>query len=130
MTHPVPPLFSTQELNVLHRWAHTYYMQGLYDEAVRYFWFLVLQAPRDARYLKGLGASQFMARRYADAADTYALLTLLARLDAEAHCLCGHSLLMLGEHAEARRFLEHAGRLPASPELAAKARALLRLLEA
>jgi Flp pilus assembly protein TadD len=122
--------FSSEELNVMHRWAHAFYTQGAYQDAARYYWFLAQLAPRETTYLKGLGASQFMARRFDEAADTYSLLTLLARRDAEAHCLCGHSLLMLGEHTDARNFLEHACRLPGKPEFSAKARALLALIEA
>ena len=123
-------VFSGEELSVLHRWAHAFYTQGLYEEAARYFWFLSISAPGETTYLKGLGACQFMARRFEEAADTYSLLTLLALRDAEAHCLCGHSLLMLGELADARGFLGQACRLPGKPEFSAKARALLTLLEA
>ncbi len=121
--------FSKEELQVLHRFGHALYVQGMYDDAVRYFWFLSLHAPTDMRYLKGLGASLFMARRFGDAVVTYSFLTMLAPEDAELQCMCGHALLMNGELQDGKACLELAARLPdGKPEFAARAKALLELM--
>ncbi|MEJ0035225.1 MAG: tetratricopeptide repeat protein [Gammaproteobacteria bacterium] len=124
-------LFSKEELDALHRVGHALYVQGMYDDAVRYYWFLSLHAPTDARYLKGLGASLFMARRFGEAVVTYSFLTVLAPMDAEAQCMCGHALLMNGELRDAKACLELAGRLPdGKPEFTRRAKALLELIAA
>ncbi len=120
---------STEELNVLHRVGHALYTQGLYDDAVRYFWFLSLHAPNDARYLKGMSASLFMAKRFGEAVVTYSFLTVLAPRDAEVQCMCGHALLMNGDLQDARACLEYAARLPnGKPEFVGRAKALLELI--
>jgi Flp pilus assembly protein TadD len=124
----VTGILSTEELSLLHRRAHALYSRGAYDDAVRYFWFLCLHGPTDTRYLKGLGASLFMAKRFGEAVVTYSFLTMLAPRDAEAHCMCGHSLLMNGEADDARACLEYATRLPGKPEFTGRARALLELI--
>ncbi len=122
---------STEELNVLHRVGHSLYTQGMYDDAVRYFWFLSLHAPGDTRYLKGLGASLFMAKRFGEAVVTYSFLTVLAPRDAEVQCMCGHALLMNGELPDARVCLAYAARLPnGKPEFTGRAKALLELIAA
>ena len=122
-------LLTSEELNVLHRVAHALYTQGLYADAVRYFWFLALHAPTDIRYLKGLGASLFMAKRFGEAVVTYSFLTVLAPRDTEVQCMCGHALLMNGELEDARDCLEYAAQLPGGkPEFTARAKALLELL--
>ncbi len=122
-------LFSTEEMNVLHRLAYSLYTRGAYDDAVRYFWFLSLHAPRDTRYLKGLGASLFMAKRFSEAAATYALLLHLAPLDPEVLCMSGHALLMQGMLKDARACLELAAALSGEKsEFAARAKALLELI--
>jgi len=122
-------LLSGEELNLLHRLAHSLYTRGAYDDAVRYFWFLCLHAPTDARYLKGLGASLFMAKRFGEAVVTYSFLTVLAPRDVEVQCMCGHALLMNGELQDARACLEYAARIPGGkPEFTTRARALLELI--
>ncbi len=124
-------LLSTEELDVLHRVGHGLYTQGLYDDAARYFWFLSLYAPSDTRYLKGMGASLFMAKRFGEAVVTYSFLTMLAPRDAEVQCMCGHALLMNGELQDARVCLEYAVRLPnGKPEFVSRAKALLELIAA
>ncbi len=121
-------MFTTDELDVLHRLAHVLYLQGQYDDALRYFWFLALHAPADTRYLKGLGASQFMAKRFGEAVVTYSFLTMLSPNDPEVQCMCGHALLMRGELADARQCLEYAARLPGESAFTDRAQALLALI--
>jgi|GEM_PF-2491319 len=127
-TADVANIFSTEELNILHRLAHTLYTQGLYDDSTRYFWFLSLHAPTDKRYLKGLGASQFMAKRFGEAVITYSYLAAFAPQDPEVHCMCGHSLLMQGDLADARKCLELAAALPGKSPFTERANALLELM--
>ncbi len=124
----VASIFSTEELNVLRRLAHALYAQGMYEDAGRYFWFLSLHAPTDKRYLKGLGASQFMAKRFGEAVITYSFLTALAPKDPEVHCMCGHSLLMQGDARDARKCLEFAAALPSRSPFTERAHALLELM--
>jgi Flp pilus assembly protein TadD len=120
--------FSAEELNALHRVAHALYSQGLYDDAVRYYWFLTLHAPRNMIYLQGMSASLFMAKRFAEAVLAYSLLTQLAPEDPQVLCMCGHALLMQGELRDARQCLECAAALPGDSQFAARAAALLTLI--
>src|ERR1700691_1930961 len=125
----IAEILSAEELNLLHRLAHALYSRGAYDDAVRYFLFLCLHAPADTRYLKGLGASLFMAKRFGEAVVTYSFLTVLAPRDAEVQCLCGHALLMNGELEDARACLEFAARIcGGKPEFTGRAKALLELI--
>jgi len=117
------------ELDEMHRIAHGSYLQGRYEEASRYFWFMSLHAPTDVRYLKGLGASLFMARAFTRASTAYACLLQIAPMDPEVSCMYGYTLLMLGERTQARRLLEYALRLPGAHESHGRARALLALID-
>ncbi len=119
---------SKEELDELHRVAHSAYLQGRYDEAVRYFWFVSLHAPTDVRYLKGLAAGFFMARNFSDGAVACMYLRKIAPTDSEVSCMLGHTLLMLGQREQAKPYLEHAARLPGGVEVTARARALLEFL--
>lgn len=120
---------STDELNELHRVAHSAYLQGRYDEAVRYFWFMSLHAPTDVRYLKGLGAGLFMTRAFAEAAVAYSYLLQIAPADPEVSGMLGHSLLMLGQREKAKEQLERAIQLPGGEVgMTSRARALLEFI--
>jgi Flp pilus assembly protein TadD len=121
--------FSTDELDELHRAAHGAYLQGRYDEAVRYFWFISLHAPTDVRYLKGLGAALFMSRSFSEASVAYYQLLRIATKDPEVNCMLGHTLVMLGDRDSGRKHLQYSLRLPGGDaSMAARARALLELL--
>ena len=123
------PRLSADELDELHRVAHEAYLQGKYDEAVRYFWFISLHAPQDVRYLKGLGAALFMTRDFAKASVVYYHLLGIATKDPEVNCMLGHTLLMLGDRDSARKHLDYSLRLPGGDSsMTARARALLELL--
>jgi Flp pilus assembly protein TadD len=124
----VAGVFSADELDALHRMAHALYTQGLYNDAARYFWLLSLHVPKDTRYLAGMAASLFMAKRFAEAVIAYSVWVRLAPKDPEALCLCGHALLMRGELKDARACLEFASQLPGKPEFSGRARALLELM--
>jgi Flp pilus assembly protein TadD len=120
---------SKDELDELHRVAHSAYLQGRYDEAVRYFWFISLHAPTDVRYLKGLAAAFFMARNFSQAAVACLCLRKVAPQDPEVSCMLGHTLLMLGQRDLAKLYLEHAVRLPGGEAgVTARARALLEFM--
>lgn len=116
------------ELDAMHRVAHGIYQQGHYEDAGRYFWFMWLNAPTDLRYLKGFGACLFMARAYEPAAIAYALLVNMTPTDAEANCMYGHTLLMLGDREAAKRFLQRSLQLPGADDIQMRARALIDLI--
>jgi Flp pilus assembly protein TadD len=123
------PRLSADELDELHRVAHEAYLQGKYDEAVRYFWFISLHAPQDVRYLKGLGAALFMTRDFSKASVVYYHLLRIATKDPEVNCMLGHTLLMLGDRDSARKHLDYSLRLPGGDSsMTARARALLELV--
>ncbi|THF57276.1 tetratricopeptide repeat protein [Pseudothauera rhizosphaerae] len=123
--------FTDDELELIYSLAYNLYTQGKYEEAVRYFSFLTVYRPTSTRFLKGLGAAQFMGKRYVEATATYSFVILLDPADAEALCLNGQALLMSGELEDARACLEFATQVPGGkPEFAAKAKALLELISA
>jgi Flp pilus assembly protein TadD len=118
-----------EQLDALHRIADSTYQQGKFEEAARFFWFTWLHAPTDARYLKGLGASLFMGHAFEPAAVAYGCLLQIAPLDAEANCMYGHTLLMLGKRDDARRYLQIALKLPnGAADFHVRANALLDLI--
>ncbi|WP_129781741.1 tetratricopeptide repeat protein [Peristeroidobacter soli] len=121
--------FSQAELDELHRMAHGAYLQGRYDQAVRYFWFISLHAPTDLRYLKGLAAGLFMSRAFSEAFVAYSYLRQTAPEDPEVSCMLGNTLLLLGQQDEAKAHLEQAIRLPgAADEITTRAHALLEFI--
>jgi tetratricopeptide (TPR) repeat protein len=127
---PAGDWLSTEELNVLHNMAYSFYVRGAYDDAIRYFWFLSMHAPREKRYLKSLSASLFMAKRFAEAAVVYALLLHIAPLDSEVLYMSGHTLLMQGKMRDAQTCLELATALSrGKSEFSARAAALLELIK-
>ena len=126
---PAARRFTDAELEALYAVAFASYRQGRYGRAASQFGHLALYRPTSARFLKGQGASQFMAMQYAQSAATYAFLILLRADDADALCLYGHSLLMLGDKDGARRPLRQAATLAGAPgEFRRRARALLELI--
>jgi Flp pilus assembly protein TadD len=128
---PAMRRFDDADLEFVYAIAHRLFDRGHFDRAARHFGFLTLYRPADSRFLKGLGASQFMARDIEHAAATWALLVLLEPADADAAYLFGRAMLMLGEgrYAEAAflRAIELGG---AESPLAVRARAMLDLIAA
>ena len=121
--------FDDADLEMIYTVAYGIYQKGDYRRAVTHFSFLTLYRPTSVRYLKGLGASQFMAREYTAAAGTYAFLLLIHPRDAETLCMYGHAKLLLGEREEANQALAQAARLRRGPaEFIERADALLELL--
>ena len=121
--------FDDADLEMIYTVAYGIYQKGDYRRAVTHFSFLTLYRPTSPRYLKGLGASQFMVRQYAAAAATYAFLLLIHPRDAETLCMYGHAKLLLGEREEANQALAQAARLRRGPaEFIERADALLELL--
>lgn len=121
--------FNDDELRALHSAAYTLYAQCLYDDAARYYWLLALHVPRNPLYLKGLGASQFMAKRISDAVTSYTALLVLDPYDPETLCMCGHALLLQGNSEEARPCLERATKMTdESSPFHSRAAALLALM--
>ncbi len=128
---PAVHRFDDADLERVYAIAYRLFDQGRFGKAASHFGFLTLYRPASPRFLKGLGASQFMARDMEQAAATWALLVLLEPADAEAAYLFGRAMLMLGEgrYAEAafRRAIELGG--TGSP-IAERARAMLELIAA
>jgi len=121
--------FSDADLEAVYALAYGVYKQGQYEKAASQFGFLTLYRPTNARFLKGLGACQFVQRAYAQAAGTYSFLVMLHPEDAEAVCLWGHALLLTGDKTRARLALARAIELPGASEAThARAKALLALL--
>ncbi|MQA40733.1 tetratricopeptide repeat protein [Rugamonas aquatica] len=122
--------YSDGELELIYGLAYRSYQQGDFAQAARYFSYLTLYRPTDERFLKGLGGSQFMGRLFSQALGSYAFLVLLDPQDAEALCMHGYSLLMLGERQQARAALARAAGLGGGlAPFARKAAALLLLTE-
>jgi type III secretion system low calcium response chaperone LcrH/SycD len=128
---PAARRFDDADLETIYTVAYGIYQKGDYRKALTHFAFLTLYRPTSARYLKGLGASQFMARQYAAAAGTYAFVLLIQPHDAETLCMYGHAKLLLGERKEANDALAQAARLRDGPsEFIDRAEALLELIAA
>jgi type III secretion system low calcium response chaperone LcrH/SycD len=126
---PAARRFDDADLETIYTLAYGIYQKGDYARALTHFRFLTLYRPTSVRYLKGLGASQFMAREYAAAAGTYSFLLLIHPRDAETLCMYGHAKLLLGERAEANQALEQAARLRhCRAEFVERAEALLELI--
>jgi Flp pilus assembly protein TadD len=126
---PATRRFDDTDLEAIYAVAYGIYQKGDYLKALSHFSFLTLYRPTSARYLKGLGASQFMARQYTAAAGTYAFLLLVQTPDAETLCMYGHALLLLGEREQANKVLARAARLRhGADEFVERAEALLELL--
>jgi tetratricopeptide (TPR) repeat protein len=128
---PAARRFTDAQLEAVYAIAHRLFEHGRYERAARHFGFLTLYRPASARFLKGLGASQFMERDFDRAAATWALLVLLEPEDAEAAYLFARAALMRGEGAHADAALARAIELaePGSP-VAEHAHALLALISA
>ncbi len=128
---PAMRRFDDADLERVYAIAYRLFGQGRFDRAASHFGFLTLYRPASPRFLKGLGASQFMARDFERAAGTWALLVLLEPVDAEAAYLFGRAMLMLGEgrYAEAAflRAIELGGD---GSRFAERARAMLELIAA
>lgn len=128
---PAARRFDDTDLETIYTVAYGIYQQGDYRKALAHFSFLTLYRPTSVRYLKGLGASQFMAREYTAAAGTYAFLLLIHPRDAETLCMYGHAKLLLGERKEANDALAQAARLRhGATEFIDRAEALLELIAA
>lgn len=119
--------FNDGELALLHGLAYRLYQEGDYLQAARYFSYLTLYRPLNETFLKGLGASQFMARHYEQAAATYAFVLQLVPQDSENFCMYGHSLLLLGDYAAAAAALQVASQHEGP--YAARASALIELMQ-
>ena len=121
--------FTDDELEVLYTVAYGTYQQGQYRRAASHFAQLAMYRPTSARFLKGQGASQFMARMYPQASVTYSFLVLLHPGDAEALCMYGHCMLMLGRKDAAYPALRRAvDQQDGSAEFRSRAKALLELI--
>ena len=128
---PAARRFDDVDLETIYVIAHRLFEQGRFDSSVRHFGFLTLYRPASPRFLKGLGAGQFMARDFERAAGTWALLVLLEPADAEATYLFGRAMLMLGERRYAEAAFLRAIELGdvASP-IVERARAMLEFIAA
>ena len=128
---PATRRFTDDELEVLYPVAYGTYQQGQYRRAASHFAQLTLYRPTSARFLKGQGASQFMARLYPQSAATYSFLVLLHPTDVEALCMYGHCMLMLGRKDAAHSALRRAVAQKGGPaEFRKRAKALLELIAA
>ena len=94
--------FSHDELETVYALAYNLYSTGRYDDALRYFTFLILYRPTDPKYLLGLGAAQQMGKQFEAAIQTYSFLTMLDPSDPGPTLRIGECLMLLGQAAEAR----------------------------
>jgi len=86
---------SEEMVENLYSFAHGFYSNGKYKEAVDVFRFLIALRVRSHRFWKGLGASLQMTGAYREAVDAYSWAALLDPNDNDpaphfhaAECLC------------------------------------------
>jgi type III secretion system low calcium response chaperone LcrH/SycD len=94
--------FTEEQLETVYALGHSLYASGKYEEALRYFAFLTLYRPIDAKFLRGLAATQQMAKQYEAAIQVYSFLTLLDPHDPTPTLRIGECLMMMGETEQAR----------------------------
>lgn len=110
---------SQQEQNALYASAYTLYNDGNYETAAQLFTQLVLTAPFNHGFWRGLASSEQMRKEYNAALHAWCMVVLLNDKDPFPHFHAGECYLSLNNPAEAMRAFNAAEKL-LNPELEAE----------
>jgi len=120
------------ECEAMYAWGHSLYAQRKYEDAFRIFAQLVAYDHMESRYQMALASAMQMTKRYEDALNQYAIVTVM-RLDDPAPAYhSAECLLALGRVQDAVASLEMARELCADGQhdaVKARAQALLAALK-
>lgn len=106
----VKPL-SNEEQNQLYATAFKLYDDGNYETAAEIFTKLVLSAPFNHGFWRGLASSEQMKQKYTAALHAWCMVALLNPKDPTPHVHAAECLLSQGEHLEANKALLAAEKL-------------------
>jgi len=100
--------FNVQEQWILYTSAYQFYEAGQYAQASSLFTQLILAAPLEEKYWRGLASSRQMEKSYQEALSAWSMTALLVESDPFPHFHAAECLLTLEEREEALKALAMA----------------------
>jgi tetratricopeptide (TPR) repeat protein len=87
------------------------YQNGQWEKAINQFQCLVFHRPLEPIYWEGLASSYFRRKDYALAIKTFAMVSILAPKNGQAHLFAAESYFSLGKAQEGLKALQQAKKL-------------------
>ena len=97
---------SKEETDALYVLGHSHYAEGDYDKAEDAFTLLCRLSPLETEYLRALGSTFQMKKKYQEAINAFGAAIAIDIEDAEASLHAAECLLHIGKRKEAKEALE------------------------